>query len=425
MAKLIQFRLVLFSFACDLLTRTDYKKVRDIVFLKDIISIAISAYGGPEMHISLFLKKLVKEKRYITETDLLELNSLCQIIPGPSSTQTLTAIAFKIGGPKLAFLTLMIWILPATILMSLFAVFLPHVDSAIFRFIGPMALGFVIMACFSMSKIAKKNKLSFILTIIAVVFSYAFPSPFTFPILLIFGAIMNVNFGDRNFTPNNKPILNIRWANLSLMVLILMTVALLGAFAKQNFPKYATPILLFENTYRMGTMVFGGGTVLYSMILTEFVNYKHYMDLWQFETGLGLLQAVPGPTFTIATFSNGVAMRTLNYGIVGQLVGCGVGTLAIFLPGTLLIFFLYPIWKQVKTYPIVYRSLDGIIAVSIGFLWSAALLMLSPVLKVHVVFNLNQSISILVFVTTLVYLRYSKLPAFILVIIVIMLGIWL
>src|SRR5690606_8102970 len=112
--------------------------------------------------------------------------------------------------------------------------------------------------------------------------------------------------------------------------------------------------------------------VLYSMILNEFVEYKpkQYLTFQEFQTGLGLLQAVPGPTFTIATYANGMAMQKLGYDTLGQLIGCGVGTLAVFLPGTLLIFFLFPIWSQVKTYPIVYRSLDGIIAISIGFLWS-------------------------------------------------------
>lgn len=101
-----------------MLTKADLKKVREIVFLKDVFFIAISAFGGPEMHISLFLRKLVHEKRYVNENDLLELNSLCQILPGPSSTQTLTAIAYKLGGPRLAFLALMIWIMPATVLID-------------------------------------------------------------------------------------------------------------------------------------------------------------------------------------------------------------------------------------------------------------------------------------------------------------------
>lgn len=407
-----------------MLTKADLKKVREIVFLKDVLFIALSAFGGPEMHISLFLQKLVQEKRYINETDLMELNSLCQILPGPSSTQTLTAIAYKLGGPRLAFLALIIWIMPAAALMSLFAITTGYANPSIFRFIGPMAIGFVFMAAINMTRLLKKKTLNIVLASIAAVMSVIFHTPYAFPIFLILGAMVTVNFGPKDYVPNTKPLLNIRWANLSLMVLILVTVAVLGTFTKTKFPHISQPVRLFENTYRMGSMVFGGGNVLYSMMLTEFVEYrpKQYLTIQEFNTGLGLLQAVPGPTFTIATYANGIAMKKLGYDVYGQLIGCGIGTLAIFLPGTLLIFFVYPIWNQVKTYPIIYRSLDGIISVSIGFLWSAAIFMAMPYFSHEIVFNQSAFMPLLVFGLTLLYLQYKKLPPFLLVIVTILAG---
>jgi chromate transporter len=56
----------------------------------------------------MFLKRLVEKRRYLTETELFELQALCQILPGPTSTQTITALGFKIGGPSLAYLTLLL-----------------------------------------------------------------------------------------------------------------------------------------------------------------------------------------------------------------------------------------------------------------------------------------------------------------------------
>ncbi len=411
-----------------MLTKADFKKVRDIVFLKDVLSLSLSAVGGPEMHIALFLKKLVHQKKYISESDFLELNSLCQILPGPSSTQTLTAIAHKMGGPRLAFISLLVWIMPATILMTVFALTSHLVNPSYFRFIGPMAIGFVVMAAIKMTSLLKVNLLHIFLAILACVLSVVFHTPYTFPILLFFGAFMNVNFGKKDFIPNTKPLLNIKWTNLSLMFVILITAALLGEFTRKTFPSFSEPTRLFENTYRMGSMVFGGGNVLYSMVLAEFVEFKQkqYLTLQEFNTGLGLLQAVPGPTFTIATYANGIAMKKLGYDIWGQLIGCGIGTIAIFLPGTLLIFFVYPIWGQIKKYPIVYRSLDGIISVSIGFIWAAAVFMLIPYfIIVNRNFNTNLWVSIIVFASTLLYLRYTKLPAIILVSVTILAGILL
>ena len=394
------------------------------MFLKDVMLLALSAFGGPEMHLSLFIKQLVQQKKYISESEVLELNSLCQILPGPSSTQTLTAIAFKIGGPKLAFLALMIWILPATLLMTLFVVSTNFVNPQIFKFIGPMAIGFVVMAALQMAKLLEKNLKIVLLSVCSAILAIVFHSPFVFPIVLLLGGIISSYWGRTESIPHEPIQFKIRWANLTLMFLILITVAVLGLYTKTRIPEWSQPIRLFENTYRMGIMVFGGGNVLYTMILTEFVEFKakHYLTIQEFNTGIGLLQAVPGPTFSMATYANGMAMKHLGYGISGQILGCGVGTVAIFLPGTLLIFFVYPIWNQLKQIPVIHRSLKGIIAVSIGLVWAAAVLMVLPYIQNQWLTNTDQWLSFVVFCVTIGYLKWVKKPAFILVIAVVLVG---
>jgi len=397
---------------------------RNLIFLKDIAKISLTAFGGPEMHIALFQKKFVEQRANLTTKELIELNSLCQILPGPSSTQTLIAIAFKMGGPGLAFLSLLIWVFPAAVLMSGFAILTSRIDIGIFKFIAPMAIAFVGFSALKMTKLISQTRLSYLLILISMVVSFVFHTPYLFPILLVFGAFINVNFGIRNFIPNNTPLLKIRWANLTLMLSILVFAALVGWATKNNFPSISEPIRLFENVYRMGSMVFGGGNVLYSMILTEFVEFKQkqYLTYQEFTTGVGLLQAVPGPTFTIATYSIGIAMKKMGYDIWGQLVGCGIGTFAVFLPGTLLIFFVYPIWGKIKAYPIVYRSLDGIIATSIGFLWSSVFLMAKGFLDKNSINSLNGTVSLLIFACTIIVLKYLKVPPIFIVLITVLIG---
>lgn len=394
------------------------------MFLKDVMLLALSAFGGPEMHLSLFIKQLVQDKKYISEAEVLELNSLCQILPGPSSTQTLTAIAFKIGGPRLAFLALMIWILPATLLMTLFVVSTNFVNPQIFKFIGPMAIGFVVMAALQMAKLLEKKFKIVLLSLCSAILAIGFHSPFVFPIVLLLGGIISSYWGRTASIPYEPIQFKIRWANLTLMFLILITVAVLGLYTKTRIPEWSQPIRLFENTYRMGIMVFGGGNVLYTMILTEFVEFKakHYLTIQEFNTGIGLLQAVPGPTFSMATYANGMAMKHLGYGISGQILGCGVGTVAIFLPGTLLIFFVYPIWNQIKEIPVIHRSLKGVIAVSIGLVWAAAVLMVLPYIQNKWLTDTDQWLSFVIFCLTIGYLKWVKKPAFILVIAVVLVG---
>ena len=132
------------------------KRIRYYIFLRDVLLLAVSAFGGPQAHIAMFIKILVKKRAYVTEEELLELNALCQILPGPTSTQTVTAIGFRIGGPNLAYLTLLVWMLPAVTIMTTAAILLGqyqanNLDLAFTKFIQPMAVGFVSFGAFTIA----------------------------------------------------------------------------------------------------------------------------------------------------------------------------------------------------------------------------------------------------------------------------------
>jgi chromate transporter len=124
----------------------------------------------------------------------------------------------------------------------------------------------------------------------------------------------------------------------------------------------------------MGALSFGGGNILSAMAMEHYVYHKPYMTIEQLNTGLGLIQGLPGPNFNLAVYLNGIAMRTSGFGFDGQLLGCAIGLVGIFLPGILLVFFAFPLWSRLQTYPIIKRSLDGIFAASVGFILSAALI---------------------------------------------------
>ena len=92
--------------------------LRHFSFLRAVFLHSLTAFGGPQAHIAMMLKTFVRQKPYITEQELMEYNAFCNLLPGASSTQTLTLIGYKRGGVPLAVLTLVVWILPACILMG-------------------------------------------------------------------------------------------------------------------------------------------------------------------------------------------------------------------------------------------------------------------------------------------------------------------
>jgi chromate transporter len=129
------------------------QRIRYYIFLRDVLTLALTAFGGPQAHLAYFHKLLVTKRKYLTEEELMEINSLCQILPGPASTQTLTAIGFKIGGANLAYLTLIVWILPAVVVMTIAAIIMSSIQAKNWsieftRFIQPMAVGFVSYGAF-------------------------------------------------------------------------------------------------------------------------------------------------------------------------------------------------------------------------------------------------------------------------------------
>ena len=360
------------------------KKIKRLIFLKDVFIIALSAYGGPNMHLALYQKRLVEEKGYLSSDELMEYFSLCQMLPGPSSTQTLMSIGYQFGGRLLAFLTLLVWVLPAFILLTICAIFIGVFQEKALdylRFVQPVAVGFVIVAGIKMIKKSVKNRQGYWLATMAfIVFAFLrhpldtllnVNTPWMFPIVFILAGLFSF-FDFKGQVQKYEPIkIKFPWRSLVSFIVIFLAAGVLGKVSSNHL------VILFENCYRFGTLVFGGGNVLIPMMLEQFVMHSGYMTTEEFLNGVGLVQAIPGPIFTVASFTGATAMNGL--GVLNQIAGSFVSTLGIFLPGALLIFFVFPIWKSIKKHPIVVKALPGVIAASCGLVLAAAYLMFLPV----------------------------------------------
>jgi chromate transporter len=90
-----------------------------------------------------------------------------------------------------------------------------------------------------------------------------------------------------------------------------------------------------------------------------------------------MVRAIPGPTFSGAAYTGGMAMRSKGKDM--QLLGCFIGMIGIFLPSALLVLFFYPVWHNLKKYVVVYRALEGINAVVVGIMWAATFYLLRAV----------------------------------------------
>jgi len=291
---------------------------RQLIFLYDVIWFTLTAFGGAQAHVGMMLKNFVNKRKYISETELLELNALTQILPGPSSTQTLVGIAYKVGGLTMAISAFFIWILPSAALMTLAVLSYTLLGqkqkfAAILEFVQPIAVGIVAYAAFSFGRTILKSTTSIWLAAGSLFATLLIRNAYAFPILILIGGIVSSTV-ETAIEENNlrfKLFSNINPRKIAYFLGVLLLFAALGALINRTSP-FSLPIRLFENFYRNGIMIFGGGQVLIPFML-------------------------------------------------------------------ILILFIVPFWNDLKKITRIKNSLSGINAVSVGFMGAAFLFLLQPV----------------------------------------------
>lgn len=292
------------------------------------------------------------------------------------------------------------------------------------RFIQPMAVGFVSYAAYTISLKTITTKTGALLMAGAAVTSYFIQTPFIFPVILfIAGAVTALKFKAQPKKEKSK--IQIQWANFILWAGVLIFAALLG-WATRSIPEVTRPVRLFENFYRNGSLVFGGGQVLTPMLYTEFVKKdtlerelrpvefrkKEYLTHDEFLTGYAIAQSLPGPVFGFCSFIGSLSMRT--FGTWGEIVGAFMSAAGIFLPGTFLIFFVIRFWDSLKKYRGVRASLEGITAASAGLIITAALILFQPL--DNTVLNFSFTIG------TFCLLAFTRIPSPLIIIAGLILG---
>jgi chromate transporter len=377
------------------------------IFLRDVFVCSLVAFGGPEAHIGVFLDRLVVKKNYLTEKGLMEWMALCSFLPGPTSTQVITGIGLERGGRSLALLTLGVWALPMILLMGCLS-FIPQVFGfsnsfpVWLEFLVPMAAGFVAWATWQIGLKVVTNKLSVALWAQGFAVVLMSGSPWGIPLILLSGGILGIvlDNSQKSALKNNPSGNFFPWGIFLFFVGITSICWIVMQLSSDSL------IVLFERFYRYGYLVFGGGQVVVPVMQGELVDQTGLLTAEEFLSGFGLVQALPGPMFSFAAFAGGLSE---NHGtITRQALGALLGGFTIFLPGTLLLFCIHPIWEKFRSLPWVPKTLAGLNATAGGLIGGAL---------VEIILGMDQSVPTYVFfLLTLFALMSRKIPAPILVI---------
>ncbi len=413
--------------------------LRHIPFLKAVFLHSITAFGGPQGHLGMMMKTFVHRRKDLSEKELLDFNAFCQLLPGASSTQTLTLIGFKRGRLPLAVITLIIWILPACLFMGMLSFLLQYIESRnivtnVFKFIQPMAVGFLAFATFRAFTIVIRNRMSRWIMVFSMIVTYFFfKTPWIFPIVIILGGAVSALTGRESGDTEKVPYRPIKWGNMLIFITIFLISGIFSEVSrKQEWPTRKA-FNLFENFYRFGSIVFGGGDVLIPMMYEQYVvrptservmrknQNVIRLEQDQFLTGAGVVRAIPGPVFSISSFMGGLALK--DSGKDAQMLGCFIGAVGIFLPSALLVLFFYPVWQNLHRYQVIYRSLKGINAAVVGIMAASTVFLTHDISIIEVMDGkILGVLQVGVIAGTFLLLMFTRLPAPIIALICLLLG---
>ncbi|EPT1693423.1 chromate efflux transporter [Vibrio cholerae] len=316
------------------------------------------SFGGPAAHIGYFRHTFVEKLRWVSEQEYAQFVALSQFLPGPGSSQVGFAIGYHRGGLAGAWAAFLGFTLPSVLIMLLLAGLSSHLlDTPLFDQVihGLKLLAIIVVAdaCLTMYRNFCQQRLTAGLCVLTAVAITLAPGLITqFAVLLIAAFVGQArlapqqSFSTTSFSPS--------WLSLLLFASLLLGLPLLAA---------SSPLVeLFGHFFQAGSLVFGGGHVVLPLLQNALGDS---LSTDQFLTGYAAAQAVPGPMFTLATY--------LGYVLTPEMpvVGALIATLAVFLPGFLLLLGVLKNWSALAQRPKVAGAMQGVNACVVGLLLAA------------------------------------------------------
>lgn len=351
------------------------------------------SFGGPAAHIGYFRHTFVEKHQWLSDKEYGQFVALSQFLPGPGSSQVGFSIGYHRGGILGAIAAFLGFTLPSVILMLVIAALSTVLtDNSFFQGAvhGLKILAVIVVAdaAWGMFKNFCQQKVGVALAVFTAMALLIAPSISTQIAVLLFAALVGRYklLDNHQPTDTEKQSLQINWAPLLIFIGLLIGLPALAHLSGQ--------IALFSNFFQAGSLVFGGGHVVLPL-LENIVGDQLSQDA--FLTGYATAQAVPGPMFTFATF--------LGYELLpsAPIWGALIATLAVFLPGFLLVLVVLKNWQQLAAIPALSGAMNGVNAAVVGLLLSA---LYQPVFQSAV----GNSIDMALVIVGVYLLKSIKLP---------------
>jgi chromate transporter len=317
------------------------------------------SFGGPAAHVGYFHRRFVVRLGWLDEATYARLLALTQFLPGPASSQLGFAIGRHRGGLAGGVAAFLGFTLPSFLIMVMVALYAARLPEAWLNGLvtGLKWLAVVVVADAVLNLGGKfcRDRFTRGVALATAVVLWLFPGVGVQLLALLVAALVGRRWLKPAAAPEDAGAgeSRVTWLPFGLfatawLLLWLIDGGTLGGLAR--------------DFYSAGALVFGGGHVVLPL-LEGFVGDAMSQD--QFLTGYATAQAVPGPMFSLAAYLGAQLAPASPW------LGAGVATLAIFLPGFLLVLALSDAWRALAARPAMAGAVAGINAAVVGLLLAA------------------------------------------------------
>ncbi len=329
------------------------------------LRLGCTSFGGPVAHLGYFEREFVARRKWLDHETFAECIALTQLLPGPGSSQTGMLIGWLTAGPSGAFAAWAGFTLPSAVLMTAFAIALPRATTHAGWLHGLLlvAAAVVASAITTMRTTLAPDVLRIGLAIAIMALVLLLPVPIITPIAVAIAALFGA-FVLYGRVTTSEPKLNLqvsRRAGIAALVAFALAFVVLGAWAASG----SHAGILTDALFRIGSLVFGGGHVVLPLLESQMAA-TGIVSPASILAGYAAAQAMPGPLFTISSYTGAAAFNG-SLGIAGAVLG----TVAIFAPSFFLLTGVAPFYRTLATNERFRAAIAGANAGVIGLLAGA------------------------------------------------------
>ncbi|MBT9315331.1 chromate efflux transporter [Leptothoe spongobia] len=331
---------------------TQISRLRELVGL--FLKLGVLGFGGPQAHIAMINNEAVERRGWLGNEEFSDGLAVCEILPGPASTQIGIYTGYVYGGWLGALVAGLAFITPAfLIVVGLSWVYfrfhqLPQL-LALFFGLSPVMIAIILGFCYKLGCKAIQNWLSVAIAVLALLAS-AF-SDLSTPVLFLLAGLLGIGM----YGPKTLQL-------KSFMPFGLLAMVQPSVWGMERLGKYGLPLFTFF--LKVGTLIFGGGLVIIPLLEFEVVERLGWLTTTDFINGVAIGQLSPGPVVLTAAF---VGYKMAGFG------GAFISAVGIFMPSFLFIMLAAPLLLRLRNNPWVQAFLKGIKPAVVGTIMAAAI----------------------------------------------------